>query len=85
MFGGVNLAIHFQNLGTQNLLRARNADVVHRLEAKMTESGAQARRRCQHQAYAGGAAVEIECQMRPQQSQAGGIGREDLIDIRHCR
>ena len=39
-------------IDTQNLLGARDAHVVHGLKTKMTEPGAQATRRCQHQSHA---------------------------------
>ncbi len=47
----------------------------------MGEAGAQARRRCQHQADAGGAPVQIDREMRPQAGERGGTGGENLIDI----
>ena len=77
MFGGVDFPVH-----AQNLLRARDADVVHRLEAKVAETGAQAGRGGQHQANAGGAAVKVESKLRTKPRHAARIGREDLIDIR---
>ena len=83
MFRGVDYAVNIQYF-----LSARDAQVVHGLESKMSESSAQAGRRCQHHANAGSATVKIQGQMRPKPPDTGCIGREDLLDIRisreHC-
>ncbi len=54
MFGCMNLAVD-----AQDFLGAWNADVVDRLEAEVSESGAQPRGGGQGEPDAGGAAVQI--------------------------
>lgn len=77
MFGSMDFAIY-----TQDLLRPRNANVVHRLKSKMAESGAQTGSSGKHQANAGCASMEIQSEMRPESTDCHGVRRKDLIDVR---
>ena len=76
MFGGVDLA-----LDAQNLLRARDADVVDELLPEVREAGAIARAGKLRHPGAARAAVQIHAEPRAEAPQRGEVRGQDLIEI----
>src|SRR5215471_13012064 len=77
MFGSMYLA-----LDMQNLLRARNQQIVNKTRAEMAETRAATRPRKEGQPGAPPAAVKVYAKIRPKPPDGAQLGRQDLVNVR---
>ena len=76
MLRGVDFAVD-----VEDLLSARDMNVVDRLKTKMIEAGAHRRTRCNGQPDAGSPSVKIKSEVRAPVGYVGYVGAKSTLDI----